>query len=85
MSLFSVIEIIIEQMYDKLNPEICSIFFSNIHRCLLGSSVLLSDGNMATVVQLNELLRSRPMVKLKSGDVIDLEKNKKIEVVAILD
>jgi putative nucleotidyltransferase with HDIG domain len=85
LALFSVIEIMIEQMHDKLNTEICSIFFANIYRCLLGSPVLLSDGNVATVVELNELLRSRPMVKLKNGEVIDLEKNKKIEVVAILD
>jgi putative nucleotidyltransferase with HDIG domain len=85
LSLFSVIEIIMEQMDDKLNTEICSIFFANIHKCILGSPVLLSDGNVATVVELDELLRSRPMVKLKSGKVIDLEKNRKIEVVAILD
>ena len=34
LSLLSVIEIIIEQMKDKLNPEICSIFLVNIHRSL---------------------------------------------------
>ncbi|HWR42629.1 HD-GYP domain-containing protein [Sporomusa sp.] len=82
---FTVVEIILEQMYDKLNPQICLTFLAHIRRFLLGSSVLLNDGSKAKVVLLNELLRVRPVVQLESGDLIDLEGNRKLEVVEVLD
>lgn len=85
LSPFVVVEIMLEQMHEKLNAEICSIFIANIRRFLLGSFVLLSDGDRAQVVALNELIGSRPVVQLQNGKVIDLEKNRKIEAIAIFD
>ncbi len=82
---FTAVEIIIEEMYDKLDPELCCTFITNMRRTLIGSSVLLSDGNKARVVLLHDLLSTRPIVQLETGYVMDLEKNRGINVVALLE
>lgn len=82
---FTVVEVILDQMYDKLNPQICLIFLAHIRGFLIGSSVLLNDGSKAKVVLLNGLLKLRPVVQLESGDLIDLDREKNLEVVTMLD
>lgn len=82
---FVVIETIIEQMYKKLDPTICLIFLENIRRFMIGSLVLLNDGRQAKIVLLNELLRTRPIIQLDNGDLIDLEQNKQLEIVSMLE
>ncbi|MDF2875258.1 MAG: hypothetical protein K0R22_1941 [Sporomusa sp.] len=82
---FTVVENILDQMYDKLDPHICLVFLAHIRGFLLGSSVLLNDGSKAKVVLLNGLLRVRPVVQLESGDLIDLDRERKFEVVTVLD
>jgi putative nucleotidyltransferase with HDIG domain len=80
-----VAETILDQMRDKLNPQICLTFLESLHSYWLGSSVLLSNGSKAKVVLLNDLLRIRPIVQLENGEIINLEGNRSLEVVAVLD
>ncbi len=82
---FVVIETILEQMPKKLDPNVCLIFLENIREFMMGSSVLLSDGRKAKIVSLNEFLRKRPVIQFSSGELIDLEKHRSLEIVAILD
>lgn len=82
---FVVVETILEQMYDKLNPEVCVVFLANIRRSMMGSWVLLSDGRQGKIVLLNEVLQIRPVVQLENGDLIDLERNRQMEIIAVLD
>lgn len=82
---FSIVEILIEQMYDKLNPQVCLTFLAHLRRFLVGSSVLLSDGRKAKVVLMNDILRVRPVVQLECGTLIDLERNRNLEIVTLLD
>ena len=82
---FTVVEVILDQMYDKLNPQICLIFLAHIRGFLIGSSVLLNDGSKAKVVLLNGMLKLRPVVQLESGDLIDLDREKNLEVVTMLE
>ncbi|SEP37441.1 HD-GYP domain-containing protein [Propionispora vibrioides] len=82
---FTVVDNILQDMQGKLDPRICITFLSNLRRFLLGSSVLLSDGNRAKIVWLNDLLRIRPVVRLDCGSVVDLAEEKQLEVVALLD
>ena len=82
---FVVLETIIEQMYEKLNPEICLTFLENVRCFMIGSLVVLSDGSQGKIVLLNDLLRMRPVVQLANGDLVDLEKNRELEIVNVLD
>lgn len=82
---FVVIEIIFEQMYDKLNPEMCLIFLTNIRKSMMGSLVLLSDGRQGKIIVLHDLLQIRPVIQLVNGDLIDLERNRQLEVVTVSD
>lgn len=81
---FQVIEILLEQL-GKLNTQVCVTLLTNIRRFLLGSSVLLSDGKKATIVELNDMLRIRPIVQNEQGEVIDLARREDLEVVTIFD
>lgn len=83
--LLIVAETILEQIQDKLNPQICLTFLESMHNSLLGSSVLLSNGSKAKVVLLNDLLWVRPVVRMEDGEIINLARNKKLEVVAVLE
>lgn len=82
---FVVVETILEQMYKKLDPNVCLIFLENLRELMMGSLVLLSDGRKAKIVLLNELLRTRPVIQLSTGELIDLERNRQLEIVAMLD
>jgi len=82
---FVVFETLLEQMFEKLNPKVCLTFLANIRRFMMGSLVLLSDGSQAKIVLLNDLLRIRPVVQLENGDLIDLESNRQLEVIAVFD
>jgi hypothetical protein len=51
----------------------------------MGSLVLLSDESKAKIVVLNDLLPIRPVIQLKNGTLIDLDKNRQLEIAAVLD
>lgn len=82
---FAVVDTILDEMQEKLNTRICITFLANISRFFVGSSVLLSNGNKATIVELNDVLRMRPVVQLENGEVLDLADDRKIEIVSVLD
>jgi len=82
---FVVVETILEQMYEKLNPKVCLTFLKNIRSFMVGSFVSLSDGRQGKIVLLNDLLPIRPVVQLANGNLIDLEQNRQLEIIAVLD
>jgi HD-GYP domain-containing protein (c-di-GMP phosphodiesterase class II) len=82
---FAAIDIILGQMYDKLDPAICLTFSANLRRCLVGMPVLLSDGNKGKVVFLTDIATARLVVRLEDDTLIDLEENREIEIVAVLE
>lgn len=81
---FTIFETIVAQMAEKLDAQICMTFLQKVRDSLIGSSVLLSDGNHAKVVSLNDLLQVRPVVRTEKGDIIDLATSKNLEVVTVL-
>lgn len=81
---FTAVEAILSEMYGKLDPQLCLIFASHLSQRLVGALVELSDGNIARVVMLNDVLASRPVVQMKDGMSIDLEKRRDLSIVALL-
>ncbi|BBB93472.1 MAG TPA: HD-GYP domain-containing protein [Methylomusa anaerophila] len=77
---FKVVEHISQEMFNKLDPAVCTAFMNNVKDYFLGSVVKLSDGREAEVVYLGIYSSSRPVVRTKEGEFIDLERNKKIVI-----
>jgi putative nucleotidyltransferase with HDIG domain len=58
--------------FQKYNPEVIYTFLKRVANCYSNSRVLLSDGRSGQVVFLNNNALSRPIVKLDSGEMVDL-------------
>lgn len=85
MTPFSVVETMASEMYDKLDPTICAVFLNNVRSYFIGNSVKLSDGRRAEVVYLGPFMGTRPTVITQDGKVIDLEKNKSIGIIELMN
>jgi hypothetical protein len=72
-------------MYGKLDPQLCLTFASHLSQHLVGALVELSDGNTARVIMLNDAFVSRPVVQLRDGMSIDLERRRDISIIALLE
>lgn len=73
-------EVILEQMYGQLNPYICNTFLSYLKDACIGASVRLSDGQTAQIMHIDPQTICRPIVRTSDGDLIDLEINRKIDL-----
>ena len=80
---FRVVETISQEMFNKLEPSICTVFLNNVHEVFLGTKVVLSNGMEAEVVFLGRYATSRPVVRTSGGQFIDLESAKDISIVSI--
>jgi putative nucleotidyltransferase with HDIG domain len=80
---FQAADTIVQFMYDKLDPAVCSTFLNNVRDYFIGNIVELSDGREAEVVFLGKLVSSRPIVKTERGEFIDLEENNDISIVKL--
>lgn len=81
---FAVVEMLVDEMFEKIDPEICTTFLNNVRDYFLGNIVQLNDGREAEVVYLGQFVGARPVVHTSDGEFIDLEKNKSIAVVKLL-
>lgn len=82
---FTVVEMIIKEMFNKLDPAICTIFLNNVRDYFIGNLVKLSDGREAEVVYVGQFVASRPVVRTQEGDFIDLEKHKELSVIKLVE
>jgi len=77
---FAVAEMLIGEMFNKLDPAICTTFLNNIRDYFVGNIVRLSDGREAKVVYLGKFMGARPVVQAENGEFIDLETCKEISI-----
>ena len=82
---FVVVETMNAEMFDKLDPDICTIFLRNIRNYFVGNIVKLSDGRKAEVVYLGQFIATRPTVCTQDGEFIDLERHKNISIVDVVE
>lgn len=81
---FVVLDDLHVEMFQNLDPAICSIFMHHIKDYFNGNIVQLSDKRSAEVVRMGSLLRMNPLVKTNDGEFIDLDKNRMIRVVKLI-
>ncbi len=84
VSPFKVVETMLEEMYNKLDPEICTVFLNNVRDYFVGNIVQLSDGRQAEVVYINPLAASRPTLRTAENEFIDLAKNKQLNIIDLV-
>jgi putative nucleotidyltransferase with HDIG domain len=76
MTPFEALNIIADQMFVGLKPDLCLTFFDNMRNYLTGSSVALSNGQEAKVVAFDakEKHVTKPILCIQNGICIDLQK-----------
>ncbi len=82
---FAVVETMAGEMYNKLDPTICTVFLNNVRNYFIGNTVKLDDGRSAEVVFLGQFMGTRPTVCTQDGEFIDLERNKSIRIVELME
>lgn len=84
MTPFQALDIMAEEMFAKLEPDICLVFLDNMREYLTGSQVALSNGQKAKVIAFNSKYRhfTKPVVCMKNGDLLNL-KSAKIDIVSV--
>ncbi len=75
-----VLEIYKSELLVKCDPGIVITFFKNIVEYYLGSIVKLSNGQSGEIVFINTNDISKPLVKLKDGNIIDLYNQSDIKI-----
>ena len=82
---FTVVEIMVDEMFNKLEPSICAVFLNNVRDYFTGNIVQLNVGREAEVIHMGHFLAARPVVKTSDGEFLDLEKEKHISIINMLD
>lgn len=79
-------ETIAGQMHEKLATGLCLTFLDNMRECFTGNSVLLSNGERAKIIVLNNRDRNwtKPIVCALDGKMLDLQKEK-IDIVELIE
>ncbi|OPH52984.1 phosphohydrolase [Paenibacillus ferrarius] len=83
MPFYEIIKQMREGTFGEFEPEIISVFLSNITAHLIGNDVLLSDGRRGEVIYLNPHDIGSPLVKVGNA-FVDLSKERNIQIQSIL-
>lgn len=80
---FKAIELFEKEGLYKYDPKIIMTFLENIGASYLNNNVLLSDGSVGTIVMLNKLALSKPMLQVQ-GQFLDLSKHPELTIESII-
>ncbi|MBC8016327.1 MAG: HD-GYP domain-containing protein [Sporomusaceae bacterium] len=76
-----VMEELLQEMFGKLDAEICMLFINNTKEALLGSSVRLSNGTEGKIIFMNRQNTIEPIVQTAEGQCLDLKNQKNVEII----
>ncbi|OMP66391.1 hypothetical protein [Domibacillus epiphyticus] len=79
-STFKVVEIIQQDLLGKFDLSIMNALFSLVMDLAPETVVTLSDGREAKVLFVQQMHRTRPLVQLHNGEVIDLVKRRDLSI-----
>ncbi len=81
---FPVLDVLIKEMFGKLDPIVCHPFINRVRDSLMHNYILLNDGREAEVVFFHPNNSGFPVVKTKDGEFIDLAARSAIKVNHVL-
>lgn len=79
---FAAIAKITQDMYNKLDPEICVPFLSNIKMAFLGSTVTLNNGFTGVIVRYPNDFAAHPLINIDNNTIIDLNEHTNLKIIA---
>lgn len=80
---FLLLQAIKQEMFTKLDPEVCDVFSRRISDYLLSSSVILADGRKAKVAFLPNVNSTLPILQVED-EFIDMLKDKEAKIVGLI-
>lgn len=83
MNPFRVLEIMQNGSNGSFDPAICDLFINHVKHFFVGLDVLLNNGEMAKIHDVNTPLAHRPIIELE-GQLIDLTHNSEIEIKSVI-
>ncbi len=81
---FEVIATFEREGLEKYDAEYILTFMTRILDTYMGNTVMLSDGTTGTVIMNNTVHYSRPLLRLSTGECIDLVKHPELYIQAII-
>lgn len=70
--------------FGKFDPHIIMVFMKNIMSTMIGNEVILTNGQKGKILMVNPFNTLKPMIQLKNGQIIDLSKDKSLDIDIIL-
>jgi HD-GYP domain-containing protein (c-di-GMP phosphodiesterase class II) len=80
MTPLAAVETIADEMHNKLDTRVCLAFLNNMRDYLTGNTVLLSNGQRAKIVVVNDQSWTKPIVQTEEGVLLDLQREKLVVV-----
>ena len=77
---FAAIKTLFENMFDKLDAAICTVFLSNLKDYFVGTAVNLTDGRLGEIIYMDGLAWDRITVKTTDGECIDLHDKHTVQI-----
>lgn len=81
---YEAVETLRQEMIGKLDTQICTLFIDKLCQRFVGDVVELSNGQQGEVIFLNRFDSTRPMVRTRDGDFVDLDKNRNLSICRML-
>ncbi|BBB89937.1 MAG TPA: HD domain-containing protein [Methylomusa anaerophila] len=77
---FYTLDILRDEMFSSLDPEITQIFIRKVRDALMNTGVVLNDGRRALVTYFHSNDSRFPIVRTLAGEVVDLGKSPNIRI-----
>jgi len=77
---YEAVEIMKREMVGKLDYQVCSVFLDKLSQRFVGDIVQLSNGQRGEVVFLNPHDCTRPIVRTRDGEFVDLDKLRDLSI-----
>ncbi len=84
MTPFHVIRTLFENMFDKLDAAMCTVFLNSLKDYFVGATVELSDGRLAEVIFMDWISWDRLTVRTVDGECIQLGEHAEQKIVRCL-
>lgn len=84
VSPYKALDVLKDESFSRLDPQICTVFIKNISDFYVGNVVKLSNGKLGEVILLNKHSINRPFIKT-TDTYIDLSTDYSIDIVDVLE
>lgn len=84
VSPYKALDVLKDESFYRLDPEICTVFIKNISDFYVGNVVKLSNGKLGEVILLNKQSINRPFIKI-SDSYVDLSTDYSIDIVDVIE